>query len=230
MKQGFVIAIDGPVASGKGTLAPILAQKLNGFYLYTGAMFRTLALYCIQHNINFEDTDKIVQELPNVHIDLDGNRVVLNGQDVTERIKEADVAKGSSPVAVSETVRRHFAQLQRQIAQKYIDQGKAVVAEGRDVGTIVFPNADFKLFLTATPDTRTERRLAQYREKGNSEISFEEVLQDTHERDERDTNRLYAPLPKNPKELGYIILDNSKMSEEETMDAIIGELEKKNLL
>ncbi len=229
MKRGFVIAIDGPVASGKGTISPKLASKLDGFYLYSGAIYRGLALFCLENNLSIDNEEQIVQNLDRVHLEFDDKIVLLNGVDVTEKIKSPEVAKASSPVASYAGVREYFQNLQRAIAQKEIENGRVVVAEGRDMGTVIFPNAEFKLYLTATPEVRSERRLAQYHEKGQ-DLSLDEVLKDTNERDARDMNRETAPLVKNPKEHGYIVLDNSNLTEQETLDAIMDELKKEKLI
>jgi cytidylate kinase len=157
MSKGFVIAIDGPVAAGKGTVSPLLAKNLNGFYLYTGAMYRCLALLCIKRGVDTKDENIVVTILPEFRINVSDNKVFLNGEDVTERIKEEDVAMASSDVAVIKKVREEMVSIQREIANKLIDEGKIVIAEGRDTATRVFPNAKLKIFLTATPEVRTKR-------------------------------------------------------------------------
>ena len=227
--SGFVIAIDGPVASGKGTLAPRLAQKLHGFYLYTGAMYRGLSYFCIQNNISFTDTQKIISILPTIKINLHDNKVFLNSQDVTDNLKDADVARGSATVATIGQVREFSVKLQQEIASEYMLKDMAIIAEGRDTGTKVFPDASLKIFLTATPEIRAHRRLAQLLDTGDT-VSYEKVLQDVKERDLRDTTRDTDPLPSEPEKLGYIVIDNSDMTEESTLDVIITEVTKKNLL
>jgi len=225
MSKGFVIAIDGPVAAGKGTISPLLAKNLNGFYLYTGAMYRCLALLCIKRGINTKDENAVVNILSEFRINVSDNRVFLNGEDVTERIKEEDVAMASSKVAVIKKVREEMVSIQREIADKLIDEGKIVIAEGRDTATRVFPNAKLKIFLTATPEVRTKRRLLQIEERGGK-AEFENVLKDVKLRDEQDSDREIDPLVKTPQTFGYFVLNDSEMSEEETIKSIIKEVEK----
>src|ERR1035437_4732397 len=225
MSKGFVIAIDGPVAAGKGTISPLLAKNLNGFYLYTGAMYRCLALLCIKRGIDTKDENTVVTILPEFRINVSDNKVFLNGEDVTERIKEEDVAMASSDVAVIKKVREEMVSIQREIANKLIDEGKIVIAEGRDTATRVFPNAKLKIFLTATPEVRTKRRLLQIEERGEK-AEFENVLKDVKLRDEQDSDREIDPLVKDPQAFGYFVLNDSEMSEEETIKTIIKEVKK----
>jgi cytidylate kinase len=225
MSKGFVIAIDGPVAAGKGTISPILAKDLNGFYLYTGAMYRCLALLCIKRGIDTNDENKVINILPEFSINVSDNKVYLGEEDVTERIKREDVAMAASQVAVIKKVREAMVSIQQKIANKLIDEGKIVIAEGRDTATRVFPNAKLKIFLTATPEVRTERRLLQIEERGE-ETEFESLLKDVRLRDEQDSERTIDPLVKNPEAYGYFVLNNSGMSEEETIRIIIKKVEK----
>lgn len=227
MSKGFVIAIDGPVAAGKGTISPLLAKNLNGFYLYTGAMYRCLALLCIKRGIDTKDENTVVNILPEFGINVFDNKVFLNGEDVTERIKREDVAMTSSDVAVIKKVREEMVSIQQEIANKLMDEGKIVIAEGRDTATRVFPDAKLKIFLTATPEVRAKRRLLQIKERGEK-AKFENVLKDVKLRDEQDLDREIDPLVKNPQEFGYIILDNSNMSEEETANFILQKAEALN--
>jgi cytidylate kinase len=225
MSKGFVIAIDGPVAAGKGTISPLLAKNLNGFYLYTGAMYRCLALLCIKRGIDTKDENAVVNILPEFRINVSDNKVFLNGEDVTQRIKEEDVAMASSKVAVIKKVREEMVSIQRGIANKLIDEGKIVIAEGRDTATRVFPNAKLKIFLTATPEVRAKRRRLQIEERGEK-AEFENVLKDVKLRDEHDSDREIDPLVKTPQAFGYFVLNDSEMSEEETIKTIIKEVEK----
>lgn len=229
MREGFAIAIDGPVAAGKGTIASKLAKELQGFYLYTGAMYRCLALECINRGVAVEDEAAVEKVLPFVTITFDNTKTFLNGVDVTERIQEADAASGASIVSVYPYVREASVIKQQAIAKKAIENGEIVVAEGRDTGTRVFPDAKFKLYLTATPEVRAKRRLTQFLNQGRK-VDYEHVLAEVRERDERDKSRETDPLPSNPEELGYFILDDSQMSEEETLGVIKAELERRQLV
>ncbi len=220
MSKGFIIAIDGPVAAGKGTVAPLLAKKLNGFYLYTGAMYRCLALLCIEKGISTKDKKQIIKILPFFKMHFNGDGIFLNSKDVTERIKKEDTAMGASDVGLIKEVREKMVNIQQDIARDLVNEGKIVVAEGRDTGTKVFPNAEFKFFLTAQARIRARRRLLQIEDRGDKK-EFDDVLRDVISRDEQDSNREIDPLAKDPQGLGYIVLDNSEMSEKETIEKII---------
>jgi len=226
MKKGFIMAIDGPVAAGKGTIAKKLSRDLQAFYLYTGAMYRIVALACIEKGIDLHNEGQVVAELPSIAIRFDGEQVFFNDKEVTERIKEADAANGSSVVAAFPKVREHMVALQQQIAHDAIAAGKIVVSEGRDTGTKVFPNADIKIYLTANDEVRAKRRVAQFKDQGK-DVPFEQVLQDIKERDQRDKGRITDPLPSNPEELDYFIVDNSDENEEQ---AILAELKRRGLI
>jgi CMP/dCMP kinase len=229
MGEGFVIAIDGPVAAGKGTVASKLAEDLQGFYLYTGGTYRSVALAGIQKGIDLTNTEAVIGLLKDVRIQFKDNRVLLNGEDVTDRIKEPDAANGASVVASMPGVRKEMVHLQRNVADEMIEEGKIVVIEGRDTATVVFPNAALRVFLTASDVVRAKRRLKQYTEQGDVR-DYESVLAEIRERDRRDTERETDPLVSNPEELGYFILDDSEKNEADTLEAIKSELKKRNLL
>jgi cytidylate kinase len=220
MNKGIIIAIDGPVAAGKGTIAPALAEKLNGFYINSGAMYRCVALFCLENNINVENEEDVNSSLDKISIELTKTEILLNGKDVSEKIKKEDISMASSKVALYAKVRETLVIYQRKIADKALSQGISVVAEGRDTATKVFPNADFKIFLTAGVNIRAQRRLDQIKQRGGSE-DFEKVLNDIINRDTQDSDRKIDPLVKNPKEHGYIIIDNSNLNETETISSII---------
>ena len=226
--KGFIIAIDGPVASGKGTLALKLAQTLNGFYLHTGAMYRCIALMCIDKGLDLKNESQVESVLEDLDISLAGNKVILSGRDVTERIKEPGVASGASEIGVYPKIREVSVLRQQTIAKNEVSQGKIVVSEGRDTGTVVFPDAPFKLYLTAKPEVRAHRRMVQY---GNlSEDDLIRELEKLKTRDKRDIERETSPLPAEPEALGYFVLDNSDLKEEETMSKVIAELKKRKLI
>lgn len=227
MLKGFSIAIDGPVAAGKGTIAPVLAKKLNGFYLYTGAMYRCVALYCLRNTINLDDQLEVESSLSHINIDFTQNKIILNNEDVTEEIKREEVAAGSAKISVFEHVRKELVAKQREIADKALNQGIAVVAEGRDVATKVLPSADLKIFLTATSHIRAQRRLKQIEARGQ-EADFNQVLEDVEIRDKTDREREIDPLVENPQAFGYTILDNSNMSENATVNFILQKIKELN--
>jgi cytidylate kinase len=222
MSKGFSIAIDGPVAAGKGTIAPALAQKLNGFYLDTGAMYRCVVLYCLNNNVNLDSEEEIIQVLSKINIDFKNGNVLLNDQDVTSAIRQEKIDNTVSIVAGFVKVRRELILRQQNIAQKIINSGKVFIAEGRDMGTGVLPNADFKIFLTADPTTRAMRRLKQ-KEKEGRKREFDKILEDVKKRDYRDTE-INKTLVKNPENFGYLIIDNSDLSEEETIKVILSKI------
>ena len=224
MSNGVVIAIDGPVAAGKGTIAPLLAKNLEGFYLYTGAMYRCLALLCIEKGIDTKNEQAVINILSFFKIHFEENKVFLNSEEVTERIKKEDVAMRSSDVAVIKEVREKMVAIQQEIATDLVNKGEIVIAEGRDTGTKVFPNAKFKFFLTANPKVRAKRRLLQI-EQRQEKTEFAKVLQEVELRDEQDSNREIDPLPKDPKSLGYVVLDTSEMTENETIAKIMEVIE-----
>jgi len=227
MSKGFVIAIDGPVASGKGTIANKLAKELNGFYLYTGAMYRSIALMCIDRGLDLENAKEIESVLPDLNIEFKNDAVLLNGKDVTERIKNPDTASGASVVGVLPNIRQAVDQKLRRIAEKATFAGRIVVSEGRDTGTAIFPDAHIKVYLTARPEVRAKRRMEQF---VNQEKNLEDELEDLKARDKRDSERDASPMPANPEGLGYFVLDNSDMDEEETLNALTDELINRKLI
>jgi len=229
VKKGFIIAIDGPLASGKGTIAKKLAAVLQGVDLYTGAMYRSLALFCINNEINLDNTQEVINQLQKVSVSYVDGKIELNGNDVTSAIQESAVAEGASVVGVIPEVRKELVARQQIIGNQERSHGKIVIVEGRDIGTVVFPDAALKIYLTASETVRAQRRFAQHKNNGDKR-SFEEMLADVKVRDERDTKRETDPLASNPEKLGYFVLDNSNLNEKETVDAIIAELRRRNLI
>ena len=210
--MSFVVAIDGPAGSGKGTVAKLISEKLGFVNIDTGATFRCIALAMIQKDIKKEEEDKIKELLNHIDINMkpDGT-VLLNGEIVTDRIRENDVNTLVSPISVIKIVRDKLLDVQRKIAE-----GKNVVMEGRDIGTVVFPDADVKIYLDASPEERAKRRLKQNQEKG-IESSYEEVLQNIIDRDKRDSSREIAPLKQADD---AIYLDSTLLSIEEVVEKI----------
>src|SRR5579872_7025057 len=213
MNKIHAIAIDGPVAAGKGTIATLLSLKLHGFNLNTGAMYRCVALYCIQHDIPMQKAEKVILALPDISIDLDDEKVFLNGEDVTEQVKKREVSQSSAKVAAIAQVRLAMVTRQQGIGLAKMEKGQIVIAEGRDAATKIFPEAMLKIFLTARPEVRAKRRYEQMGGRANHTITFEQILADTNERDRRDYERKADPLVKEPEKYGYFVLDNSDMTE-----------------
>ena len=231
MKKGLLIAIDGPVASGKGTIAKLLAKKISAIHFNTGAMYRALALKCMSQNINLRDEKSVIQTLKTSSIELrilENNvpRVFLDGNDVEDKILNPKVAMGASEVGLISEVAQILVGLQRDIAKQASEDGHSVVMEGRQIGKDVIPDADLKLFITADFETRAKRRLKQYLQKGISK-DLDSVLKETKLRDFQDLTRKTGALPKDPKAFGYVILDNSNLSEEQTLSVIIEILKEK---
>lgn len=184
------IAIDGPAGSGKSTAAKNLAEALGIEYIDTGAMYRAVAYKAIESGTALDDDDAVKDMLKNTEIDFFGGNVYLNGEDVSGKIRQPEISKAASTVSQLAACRSRLAELQRQIASS-----KSIVMDGRDIGTNVLPNADYKFYVTASPEKRAERRLAELKEKG-SEFTFEEVLKDINDRDSKDMNRALNPLKK----------------------------------
>ena len=215
--MSFVVAIDGPAGTGKGTIAKLIAQELNLVNIDTGAMYRSITLEALRQGINsIEEKEKLIEIAKNIKIEMTNNNgeqeIFLNGEKVTERIRENDVNDLVSPVSVLPVVRNKLLEVQRNIAK-----GKNVIMEGRDIGTVVFPDADVKIYLDATAEERARRRVLQNQEKG-IKCSFEEVLKGIKDRDKRDSTREIAPLKKAED---AIYVDSTNSSVEQVVEEII---------
>ncbi|MGC9003630.1 MAG: (d)CMP kinase [bacterium] len=188
---GLKIAIDGPAGAGKSTLARLLGEKLGIPYVDTGAIYRALALKAKRLEIGAEDEDKLAELAKSLKIefrkDEKGMRVFLDGEDVTEAIRTPEITRLSSPVSKHPKVRSALVELQRKLAEN------GAVMEGRDIGTVILPEADVKIFLTASVKERARRRYLELKEKGY-EVSLEELEKEIEERDRRDSTRSSAPL------------------------------------
>lgn len=189
----MIITIDGPAGAGKSTVAKLLAQRLGFLFLDTGAMYRAVALAGLQRGIDWDVPEQIAQVAATVKIDLNKDRVLLDGQDVTHAIRSSHVTAVTRHVADSVQVRQLMVDLQRRLAA-----GKNVVAEGRDQGTLVFPNAELKVFLTASPLERARRRLRDLSAQGES-ATLEDVLQAILQRDQRDAERPLGAMRRAPE-------------------------------
>lgn len=211
--MAFVVAIDGPAGAGKGTITKMVGEKLGLVNIDTGATFRCVALNMIQKHIDIQEEQKIEEMLSKINIEMhpDG-KIFLNGEEVTHRIRENDVNRLVSPVSLLPVVRNKLLEVQRSIAE-----GKNVIMEGRDIGTVVFPNANVKIYLDATAEERARRRVLQNQEKG-IECSYDEVLQGIKDRDKRDSTREIAPLKRADD---AIYIDSTNLNINEVVDKIV---------
>jgi cytidylate kinase len=223
MPPRLTIAIDGPAGSGKSSVARRVAALLDYLYLDSGAMYRAVALKALQRKIHLQNDAELVALARETHIELKAptaeqeaaglkNRVFLDGREVTEEIRTAEVAQAASRLATIEGVREVLV-----AEQQRAGQGGGVVMEGRDIGTVVFPNAELKIFLDASAETRAERRWKEHQEKGES-FTLLEVLQEVHERDIRDRERQVSPLV---RAKDAVLIDNTAMGIEETARLIV---------
>ena len=217
----MIIAIDGFSSCGKSTLAKDLSEKLNLAYVDTGAMYRAVALYLLQNNISIENQVKISEILDHIRIDfkrVNGiNTTFLNGQNVEAEIRDKPVSDIVSPVATIPAVREKLVDIQRKAA----DDSQGLVMDGRDIGTVVFPNADFKFFITASIEERTRRRHQELLDKGKV-VTRDEVLKNLTSRDHIDSNREHSPLK---KASDAIEIDNTFLSREEQLQVIMDYIE-----
>lgn len=221
MSKNLVIAIDGPAGSGKSTTAQLVAQKLGFVYIDTGAMYRAITHLAIRNNA-LGNNDKIIELATNSDIDLKFENGVtsisINGEDLTDKIRTLDVNENVSDVSKIEEVRKILVRKQREIGSKTT----SVVMEGRDIATVVFPNADVKIFLTATIDERAKRRAKEYAENG-TEILVTDIKENLKTRDQIDSNREISPLVKAED---AIVVDTSYVTIEEQVNIILQEVKR----
>jgi CMP/dCMP kinase len=215
--QKLIIAIDGPVGSGKSTLARRVAELMGYVYVDTGAMYRALALKALRQGISFEGGDELLVALAQkTSIDLraDGGtqRVLLDREDVTAAIRTPEVSQAASKIAVNAGVRHVLVAEQRRAGER-----GGVVMEGRDIGSVVFPDAQLKIFLTASAETRAERRWREHQQKGDT-IDLQKTLDEIRERDQRDKERSTSPLVKAPD---AVVVDSTAMEPEEVARLVV---------
>ncbi len=215
------VAVDGPSGAGKSTISKALAQKFGLTYVDTGAIYRAVAYYVIANGISPDDAENVEKLLPGLQIDInhtDGQQYVfVNGTNVSGLIRTEEISKGASDVSAIPAVREYLLETQRDFAKR-----QSVILDGRDIGTVVLPNADIKIYLTATPEERAKRRYKEQAERGMS-VTYEEVLENIIQRDYNDTHRDIAPL-KQADDAVYI--DNTYIDFEQTLAVLSGFLEK----
>jgi len=207
-----IITIDGPAGAGKSTVSREVAKRLGFLYLDTGAMYRACALFMLQKGIPLDNEELISSHLKDLNIKFKNGRIFLNGEDVSDKIRTPEIDLAASDISRIPSVRKKLTSIQRSIGEN-----SDLVAEGRDMGTVVFPNADLKLFLTASPEERAKRRKKELYKKGDI-ISLDIILHQIKKRDKADTERAIAPLK--PAE-DSITLDSSNLSAEEVVKEII---------
>jgi len=210
------VAIDGPSGAGKSSLAKCISKRFGFVYVDTGAIYRAVGLYVRRKGVASKDAPAVEKLLPEISIDIEydgeGNQhILLNGEDVSDKIREPEISIYASDVSAMPAVRAFLLGMQRSLAERY-----DVVMDGRDIGTVVLPNASVKIFLTASPEERARRRHKELTEKGVN-CTYEEVLRDMQYRDKNDSSREIAPL--RPAE-DSILLDTTELSFEESADRI----------
>lgn len=220
----MIIAIDGPAGTGKGTISKLISQRLNFVYIDTGAMYRAFTLKMLREKITLDELDKIEDLLKRIKIDFETSkdsevqRVFLDGEDVTEEIRMPAVNEIVSPVSAIKIIRIKMVELQRNLAK-----GKDCIMEGRDITTVVFPDAEVKIYLTATPEERANRRFKELIAKG-IETTYEETLESINKRDYNDMNKEMGALKVAD---GAIVLDTTELSIEEVYEEIKKIIEEK---
>ena len=219
--MAYSIAIDGPAGAGKSTIAKNIAKELGFIYVDTGAMYRAMAVYFLDNKIDTDDESKISDACNGVSIKIayenNAQQVILNGENITGRLRTEEVGNTASKTAVYAAVRKKLVELQQELALT-----TDVVMDGRDIGTCVLPNATCKIYLTASVETRAERRYKELTEKG-VDADIEEIKKDIAERDYRDMNRDVSPLKQAED---AVLVDSSNMNIEEVTQAIISEYKK----
>lgn len=210
MKE-FIVALDGPAGSGKSTIAKKIAKRYRLTYLDTGAMYRMITLYFLENKVKWTEEKACLQALREVELDMEEGKFYLNGKDVSEEIRSPRVSSQVSEISALKAVREQLVRLQREVSK-----GKRIILDGRDIGTVVFPDANLKIYLVASPEERARRRYLEYQKK-EEEISFEEVLASIQRRDEMDSNRKESPLRKAED---AIEIDSSLMQVEDVVEKV----------
>lgn len=222
MKHCFSVAMDGPSGAGKSTIAKAAAKALDFVYLDTGAIYRTVAWHITMLGIGPKDTDHVPALLDDANIDIrfleDGQHMILNGKDITGEIRTPEISACASQVAAQPAVRDFLLDIQRNLAKNH-----NIIMDGRDIGTVVLPNASLKIYLTASPEKRAQRRYEEYLQKGQK-ATYEEVLADQKKRDYDDMHRKIAPLK---KAKDAVEVDTTELSVEESINTVVALMREK---
>ena len=228
----MIIGIDGPAGTGKTTIAKIFEEKYDIKYINTGAMYRALAYKCLQNRIEKEEEEDILKILEDTKIEYVKNSVngkmltsiILDGKDITEEIHRVDIAQVASDISKIVKVREYMVDLQRKIANEYVKMDEDVLLEGRDICTVVFPDADLKIYLDADTKIRAKRRLEELKNRGiNENLNLEEMIKSIEKRDETDKNKTVGAL-KRTENQKYIDTTDKKM--DDVITEILGEIER----
>lgn len=228
----MIIGIDGPAGTGKTTIAKIFEEKYNIKYINTGAMYRALAYKCLQNGIEKDNEEKILEVLKDTKIEyvkksVDGKiltSIILDGKDITEEIHRVDIAQVASDISKIVKVREYMVDLQRKITNEYVKMDEDVLLEGRDICTVVFPDADLKIYLDADTKIRAKRRLEELKNRGiNENLNLEEMIKSIEKRDETDKNKTVGAL-KRTENQKYIDTTDKKI--DDVITEILGEIER----
>lgn len=215
--SNYIIALDGPSGSGKSTIANLLANKLKISYLNTGSMYRALTLYFLENNIKKSENIDI-KILKKINIDINEDKVFLNGKDISQEIRDKEVTENVSWVSSIPIVREYLVEMQRNISKN-----KSIILDGRDIGTVVFPDAKYKFYLDASSFVRAKRRF----EQNEIDKSFEEIKKDIEKRDYLDSHREISPLKKAED---AIEIDSSDLTIDQTIEKILEKMDKEDVL
>lgn len=218
----FSIAIDGPAGAGKSTIAKGIAKKLDCIYVDTGAMYRSVGLYCIKNKIDINSEIDVTKAVPKIDLKLqvspEGQQIFLNNENVSEAIRTNEVAAAASKVATYEAVRTALVAMQQKIEKE-----QSIVMDGRDIGTVVLPHATLKIFLTASVEERAKRRLNDYKAKGIA-ADIKTLMEEIQARDYQDSHRMISPLKQAED---AVVLDTTCMTLDEVISSVMGQLEER---
>ena len=218
----YRVALDGPAGAGKSSVAKAVAKKLGIVYVDTGALYRTLALFANENGVDCKDEKNVLSILDKAQVELKyvngAQLVLLNGQDVSSKIRTPEISMGASDISAIPKVREYLLELQRKIARE-----NCVIMDGRDIGTVILPDAEVKIFITASPEIRAKRRYDELIEKGQ-DVNYDDILKDVLERDYNDSHRAVAPLKQADD---AVLFDNSNYDLENSVTEVLNIIKKR---